>query len=64
MKKITFIIGQDGSTKLQDAEGFGASCTEATRPLEQRLGAVDESTRGITDNYYQQEGDGTISLAS
>jgi hypothetical protein len=50
-KKITFRIGKDGNASIENVEGFGTSCMDATRFLEHALGNVDESSRKMTDEY-------------
>lgn len=52
MKRIKFLINKKGETTVVDAEGFGSTCQAATANVEGRLGIVDESSRGTTENYY------------
>jgi len=52
MKRIELLIDSNGATKVVNATGFGKDCLNATANMERRLGAVDESSRELTDGYY------------
>lgn len=54
MAKIRFKILQNGDVQVIDAEGFGSSCGNHLKPLEEALGVADESTRELTESYYQE----------
>lgn len=54
MKKIKFLVSRLGQVTILDAKGYGTSCQAATARIEQRLGAVDESTRAATEGMYKQ----------
>lgn len=55
-KKITIKIDPVGRSTV-DAEGFvGGTCTDATKALEEALGAnPDLSERDLKSSYYEQE---------
>jgi hypothetical protein len=52
-KKIVFKVGKDGNAQIESVEGFGFTCLDATKFLEHALGAADESSRRLTDEYNQ-----------
>ena len=53
MKITRFKIETNGNVKIIDVTGAGASCHEATQDIEKLLGTVDESSRQLTESYYQ-----------
>jgi hypothetical protein len=53
-KKITFTIKKGGNVILNDAQGFGTGCQEATQDIEKLLGTVDAGSRQLTESYHQQ----------
>lgn len=52
MKRLKFQISKQGLATLVDAEGYGATCRQATENVERRLGVVDESSRASTGSLY------------
>lgn len=50
-KRMVFKINNDGNVSLDNVEGYGSSCVEATKMIERALGKADESTRRTTDEY-------------
>jgi hypothetical protein len=52
-KNVTFIIDNNGNVKIDKVEGYGSSCLDATKFLEERLGGVEESTRELTEEYNE-----------
>lgn len=52
-KKIVFKINKDGDVIVDSVEGYGSSCLEATKMIEQALGKSDESTRQLTEEYNE-----------
>jgi hypothetical protein len=55
-KKLTFKIDREGNVKIENVEGYGSSCLEATKFIEGMLGSADESSRKLTEEYH-----GTVS---
>ena len=53
MRKITFTISAAGDVKLDDVQGMGTGCQQATQDIEKLLGKVDENSRATTDSSYQ-----------
>jgi hypothetical protein len=60
-RSMTFLIDTDGNVRIANVEGFGDSCLDATKLLEQRLGQVDASSRKTTDELYASS-DHTIGI--
>jgi len=54
MKRQTFVIDTHGNVTVKDVCGMGMSCQQATADIEKLLGTVDENSRGLTENYYQE----------
>jgi hypothetical protein len=52
-KKIVFKINKDGNVLIDNVEGYGSSCVEATELIEKALGRADESSRKFTDEYNE-----------
>ena len=50
--KIEIIVSPTGETRLETQGFTGASCKEASRSLEQALGAVQ--TERLTAEYHEQ----------
>jgi hypothetical protein len=50
-KKIVFKIGKDGNVSIEQLEGYGSGCLDATKFLERALGQADEGTRKMTEEY-------------
>lgn len=50
-KHIVFKITENGNVLLEEMNGYAASCVEASRALERRLGKADESSRQLTEEY-------------
>jgi hypothetical protein len=50
-KRIVFKINKEGDVVIDKVEGYGSSCLEATKFLEKALGAVDEKSRRMTEEY-------------
>jgi len=57
-KSLTFIIDAEGDVRIDKVEGYGSSCLNATRMLEDRLGVPDTSTRKYTEEMYDLHTDG------
>lgn len=59
-KTIQIIVSPTGETKIETSGFTGSSCQDATRMLEQALGAkVDEQ---LTGEYYAASNDQQIDL--
>jgi len=56
-KKLTFKIDKEGNVKIENVEGYGSSCLDATKFIEGALGVADESSRKLTEEYH-----GTVSI--
>ena len=54
MKKIIVTIAPDGSTKVETKGYVGKACQDATRQIEQALGAVVSDTK--KPEFYQTAG--------
>ena len=54
MKKIIVTIAPDGSTTVETSGFKGKSCQDATRQIEQALGAVVSDTK--KPEFYQTAG--------
>jgi hypothetical protein len=52
-KNITFIIDNNGNVKVDKVEGYGSSCLEATKIIEDRLGGAEEGTRQLTEEFNE-----------
>ena len=52
-KNITFIIDNNGNVKVDKVEGYGSSCLEATKLIEERLGGAEEGTRQLTEEFNE-----------
>jgi len=52
-KTINITISPKGETKIETSGYSGSSCQDATRALEQALGAKTEET--LTGEYYSTE---------
>lgn len=52
-KKIVFKINKEGNAVIDQVEGFGSACVDATKFLERALGQADESSRLLTDEYNE-----------
>ena len=50
---MVFRVSPDGNVSVDEIEGFGSACLDATKLLEQALGKADESTRKLTEEYEQ-----------
>lgn len=50
-QRIEYRIGKDGKIKETVIDGSGASCTEATAPIESALGEVEN--KELLPEYYQ-----------
>lgn len=64
-KNIEFLIDPDGNVRIDKLEGYGEGCLEATKFLENSLGASDENSRKLTDEINSpliSEEDGHIRL--
>lgn len=53
MAKIKIRIDKDGNPTILDVCGFGANCQEATKSFEERLGMASETSRALTENFYE-----------
>lgn len=53
MAKTKIAIKPDGSVKFLNTCGVGTNCLEATREKEKEFGEALESTRQLTDEYYE-----------
>jgi len=62
MKEITFLISDKGRVTLEDATGFGSGCQEATEMIEKMLGTPDNSSRDLTQAYYEDVPDSQLSI--
>jgi hypothetical protein len=52
-KKIVFKVSKDGNASIENVEGFGSSCMDATRFIEYALGSADETSRRLTEEYNE-----------
>ena len=52
--RITAIIEKNGDVRFLNAIGLGMGCQQATADIEKALGIIDENSRALTDNYYQE----------
>jgi len=59
-KKIVLEISPDGNVKIQNAFGFGQSCEEATKALEEALGKTDDTSRTKTGEYFENLHEATL----
>lgn len=50
-QRATFIFDLKGESRIGDVCGMGKKCGEFTKPAEDRLGKVDESSREQTEEY-------------
>lgn len=53
-KKIVFKISKDGDVRIDQLEGYGSDCMNATKMLERALGNADESSRNMTSEYFNE----------
>ena len=58
VKKIKFVIDENGEVTI-DVDGVkGSSCEELTKPFEEILGATE--SRDYKDSYYQESEESNI----
>ena len=50
-KKVVFKVDNEGNIHIDDVNGYGSSCKDFTKSLEDRLGGADESTRKLTEEF-------------
>lgn len=55
-----FIDGKTGNSKIVGVSGAGDQCLEVTKNFEARLGVADESTRQLTEEFYENSIDNQI----
>lgn len=58
MRIIEIIVSQSGETRLETKGFTGAACKEASRRLEQTLGAV--RTDQLTAEFHEQAANGPV----
>lgn len=51
-EEIKVVIAKDGSVKIEGVGFAGPACTEATKFLEEQMGAVDERT--LKPEYHKR----------
>ncbi len=55
MARIKIKIDKNGNPTILDVCGEGTNCLEATKNFEKALGTAVESSRQLTENYYEGE---------
>lgn len=55
MKQIQFEIDASGNVKTIGSTGYGEACLLSTRELEGKLGVANESSRELTEDFYNRE---------
>lgn len=60
MPKIRIFISKEGNPKIMNVEGAGSNCVEATANFEKLLGRAAEESRVMTENYYEEVPDQTL----
>jgi len=55
MAKVRIKIDKFGNPTILDVCGTGTNCMEATKNFEKMLGQTQESSRAVTDSYYEHE---------
>jgi len=59
MKKVTIRVSKDGSEAKVEVDGVvGSECTDITKGLLEKLGAVEDS--GNKDAYYELTNDQSV----
>lgn len=54
MAKVRVIINPKGEARIDGVTGAGQHCLEATKNFEALLGAAIESSRSLTEEYYEE----------
>lgn len=53
MAKIKIKIDKFGNPTILDVCGMGGNCQEATKNFEAMLGQASETSRALTESYYE-----------